>query len=171
MNQLMTKVAIWGAAAALAFGSFSLVAQAQPGPGGGPGRHHGGPGFGGGDGPGMLMGLFGTAIGLTDAQKAEIKSIFETARTSNASLETQMKAAREAERAAIQAGKSDTELAQLAASYSQLYTQMHTARLQTEAKVYKVLTPEQREKVAKMREEMRSRFASRGNRFRQPAAQ
>lgn len=148
MNHLMSRVGIWGAAAALAFGSFAVVAKAQ------------GP-RGGHDGPGPLMGMIGTAIGLTDAQKAEIKSIFETARTNNASLREEMKASREAEKAAVKAGKSDAELAQLAASYSQLHTRLHTVRLQTEAKVYKVLTPEQREKADKLKEEMEGRMAGR----------
>lgn len=151
---LMKNVTIWGAAAVLAIGGFSVVAQAQgPGGGRGPGGPHGG--------PGALMGMLGTAIGLTDAQKAEIKTIFETARTSNASLHEELKASREAEKAAIKAGKSDAELAQLAASYSQLHVRMHTTRLQTEAKVYKVLTPEQRAKVEKLKEEMQSRMAGR----------
>lgn len=154
MNHLKKNIAIWGAAAVLAVGSFSVVAQAQ-GPGGrGPGGPHG-------DGPGALMGMLGTAIGLTDAQKAEIKTIFETANTNNASLHEELKASREAEKAAVKAGKSDAELAQLAASYAQLHVRMHTVRLQTEAKVYKVLTPEQRAKVEKLREEMTSRMAGR----------
>jgi len=148
MNHLMTKIAIWSAAAAITLGGFAVVAQAQGGPGG---RPHGGPG-------GFLPGMMGEMLGLTDAQKEEIRTIAKTAFDANAWLREQMKVARDAERNAVKAGKSDAELAQLAASRAQLFTQMHTVRLQTEAKIYKVLTPEQRTKLETMREKMHARF-------------
>lgn len=149
MNQVMTKIAIWSAAAAITLGGFAVVAQAQGG------RPHGGPGGPGG----FLGGMMGEVLGLTDAQKEQIRTITKTAFDSNAGLREQMKVARDAERAAVKAGKSDAELAQLAASQAQLFTQMHTVRLQTEAKIYKVLTPEQRTKLESMREKMHARFS------------
>ncbi|MCC6536678.1 MAG: Spy/CpxP family protein refolding chaperone [Bryobacterales bacterium] len=155
MNQVMTKVAIWGAAAAITLGGFAAVAQAQGGPGG---PHRGGPG-------GFLGGMMGDMLGLTDAQKEQIRTITKTAFDSNTALREQMKVARDAEREAVKAGKSDADLAQLAASQSQLFTQMHTARLQTEAKIYQVLTPEQRTKLETMREKMRTRFSQAAERF------
>jgi len=152
MNSLTTKMTIWGAAAALTLAGFAAVAQAQ-GPGGG-GR--GGRGFG--PGGGLLGGLMGHALNLTDAQKEQIKAITKDAFDSNQALATQLKAAHEAEQAAIKAGKSDAELAQLAQSYAPLHTQFHAARLQTEAKIYKVLTPEQQAKLDEIRSDMRARF-------------
>lgn len=147
MNQLMTKIAVWSAAAAITLGGFAVVAQAQGGPGG------------------FLGGMMGEVLGLTDAQKEQIRTIAKTAFDSNAALREQMKVARDAERDAVKAGKSDAELAQLAASQSQLFTQMHTVRLQTEAKIYKVLTPEQRAKLETLREKMHARFGQAMERF------
>ncbi len=152
MTNLMTKVAIWSTAAALTVGGFAAVARAQ-----GPGGH--GPGFG--PGGGMLGGMIGHMLDLTDAQKEQIKTITKAAFDSNQTLMTQLKASREAERAAIQAGKSDAELAQLAQSYAPLHTQLSATRLQTEAKIYKVLTPEQRAKLDKFRGNMQERMGQR----------
>ena len=151
MTNLMTKVAIWSTAAALTVGGFAAVAKAQ-GPGGG---MHGGPGGG------MLGGMIGHMLDLTDAQKEQIKTITKAAFDSNQTLMTQLKASRDAERAAIQAGKSDAELAQLAQSYAPLHTQLNATRLQTEAKIYKVLTPEQRAKLDKFRDNMQERMGQR----------
>ncbi len=152
MTNLMTKVAIWSTAAALTVGGFAAVAKAQ-----GPGGH--GPGFG--PGGGMLGGMIGHMLDLTDAQKEQIKTITKTALDNNQTLMTQLKASREAERAAIQAGKSDAELAQLAQSYAPLHTQLNATRLQTEAKIYKVLTPEQRAKLDKFRSNMHDHMGRR----------
>lgn len=149
MNSLKTKIAIWGTAAAVTLGGFTALAHAQKGPGG----PHGRGGFG------FFGGMMGHALNLTDAQKEQIRSITKEAFTGNQSLRDQLKSAREAEQAAIKAGKSDAELAQLAQSYAALHTQMHTTRLQTEAKIYKVLTPEQQTKLDEMRGKMRARFS------------
>ena len=146
MTNLMTKMTIWGAAAMLAIGGFAVVAQAQ-----GPGGHGPGGGFGGG----LLMGMARHMLDLTDAQQEQIKAIAKAAFDGNQALATQMKAAHEAEQAAIKAGKSDAELAQLAQSYAPLHTQFQTVRLQTEARIYKVLTPEQRAKLDKIRNDFR----------------
>ena len=145
MKSLMTKMTIWGAAAAITLGGFTAIAHAQ-GPGHGPG------------GGGFLGGMIGHMLDLTDAQKEQIKAITKQAFDSNQALATQMKAAHEAEQAAIKAGKSDPELAQLVQSYAPVQTQFHTVRLQTEAKIYKVLTPEQRTKLDEMRGKMREHF-------------
>ena len=150
MTNLMTKVAIWSTAAALTVGGFAAVAKGQ-GPGGGMR----------GPGGGLLGGMIGHMLDLTDAQKEQIKTITTTALDCNQTLMTQLKASREAERAAIQAGKSDAELAQLAQSYAALHTQLHATRLQTEAKIYKVLTPEQRAKADKFRSRMQERMEQR----------
>ena len=151
MNNLTTKIVIWGAAATIAVGGFAAVAHAQ-GPGGG-----GHPGFGG-MGHGLLGGMIKHALNLTDAQQEQIKAITTSAFENNQALRTQLKAAHDTERAAIKAGKSDAELAQLAQSYAPLHTQLHATRLQTEAKIYKVLTPEQRAKADEIRGKMRDRI-------------
>lgn len=98
------------------------------------------------------------ALNLTDAQKEQIRSITKEAFASNQALRTQLKAAHEAEQAAIKAGKSDAELVQLAQNSAPLHAQVHAARLQTEAKIFKVLTPEQQAKLAEIRAHMKERM-------------
>jgi Spy/CpxP family protein refolding chaperone len=149
MKQSNLKWTRWAAVAVLAAIGLAGTALAQ-GPGG----------PGGGDMGRMLSGMLGTALGLTDAQKTQIQSIVDQSKQSLDALSAQLQAAREAEKAAIKAGKSDAELAQLAQSYSALHTQVHTIRLQTESKIYKVLTSEQRTKLEQLMEEMKNRAQS-----------
>ena len=141
MKSLMTKMALVGTL------TLATVAYAQ-GPDG-----HRGP-----RGGGFLGGMFGHALNLTDAQKEQIRSITKEAFASNQALRTQLKAAHEAEQAAIKAGKSDAELAQLAQNSAPLHARVHAARLQTEAKIFKVLTPEQQTKLAEIRAHMKERM-------------
>jgi Spy/CpxP family protein refolding chaperone len=105
------------------------------------------------------------ALSLTDAQKEQIRSIVKESFQSNKALGEQLKTAWQAEREAIKAGKSDAELAQLAQNAAPLHAQFHATRLQTEAKVYKVLTPEQQTKLEEMRSKMRERFGKAAQRF------
>jgi Spy/CpxP family protein refolding chaperone len=142
MKSLMTKMALVGTMA------LATVAFAQ-----GPGGHRGPRGGGGFPG-----GMFGHALNLTDAQKEQIRSITKESFAGNQELRTQLKAARDAEQAAIKAGKSDAELAQLAQNSAPLHAQAHAARLQTEAKIFKVLTPEQQAKLAEIRANMKERM-------------
>jgi Spy/CpxP family protein refolding chaperone len=161
MNGLKAKMIVWGAAAVIALGGFTAMAHAQ-GPGG---PHRGGFGPGGG----LLHGRMAQALGLTDAQKEQIRSITKEAFAGNQTLRTQLKAAHDAEQAAIKAGKSDAELAQLAANSAPLQTQLHATRLQTEAKIYKVLTPDQQAKLNEMRAKMRERVGNAMQRWHRPA--
>jgi Spy/CpxP family protein refolding chaperone len=145
---------------------LSLVAGAAlaQGPGRGHGRGEGMGMFGGGGfGPGG--GLFGpmmsTALGLTDAQKEQIKSIFESTRTANEALREQLKGIHEQAQAAVKAGKSDAELQALASSASPLMTQLHASHLIAAKKAYQVLTPEQREKLESLRSQARDRMEDR----------
>lgn len=150
------------AMAALAAVGIAGVALAQ-GPGGGnrPPFGSGGPFSGGGPG-GMLMGMMGHALDLTDAQKSQIQTIVQSAFQTNQATINQLKTLREQEIAALKAGKSEQELRTLAQTASPVITQLHAAKLVTEAKVYAVLTPAQREKLDKMRTTMRERFQRHG---------
>lgn len=155
MNSLTKKIATLSAAAVITLGGLTAFAQTQ-GPGGrrGPGFH-----------AGFLSGRMAQALNLTDAQKEQIRSIVKESFQSNKALGEQLKTARQAEREAVKAGKSDAELAQLAQNAAPLHAQFHAARLQTEAKVYKVLTPEQQTKLEEMRAHMRERFGKAAQRF------
>lgn len=120
-----------------------------------------GPRGGHGPGGGFLGPMAATALGLTDAQKAEIKSIVEGTREANRAMHEQLKPIHEQERAAVKAGKSDAELQALAHSAAPLMAQLHASRLSAQAKMYKVLTPEQREKLESLRSNMRDRMERR----------
>lgn len=143
----------------------STLALAQP-----RGGRHGGPGWGagpeglGGPGPlggGMLRGMMGAALDLDDAQKEQIRSILEATRTSLQPVMEQLRQNREAAQAAVQAGKSDAELQQIADEGGRLHAQIQGAMLKAHAKVWAVLTPQQKEKWNKLREEARARMEER----------
>jgi Spy/CpxP family protein refolding chaperone len=144
---------------ALALVSGAAFAQGPGfgrGPGGGLGFGHG-MGLGPGAGGGFLGGMMAAALDLTDAQKEQIRAIHESAATANQAILDQLKPIREQELAAIKAGKSEAELRSLANSAAPLMAQLHANQLVAHAKIYQVLTPEQREKLDKFRAEAGAR--------------
>ena len=155
MKRTKTKTMTAGVAA-LALGVTLAAGMAfAQGPGGR------GPRGGHGDGGDFLGPMAATALGLSDAQKAEIKSIFEQTREANRSIREQLKPIHEQQRAAVKEGKSDAELHALANSAAPLMAQLRASRLVAQAKMYKVLTPEQREKLESLRSNMRDRMERR----------
>jgi periplasmic protein CpxP/Spy len=141
-------------AAALALGG--VAAQAQPGPG-----HHGGPPaaglFGGGHMEHML-----DLVNATDAQRSQIDAIFKAARTDLAGqreagqkLHQQMMtlyAATNIDAAAIEAVR-----AQLSAQHEVASKRMSQAMIDAA----RVLTPEQRVKIAEAMKKRHERMAHR----------
>jgi len=159
------------AAAAVLLAATLAFAQG-PGPrgfGGGPG---GGPGMGPGGqgGPGGILGpMMGAALGLTDAQKTQIQEIHTATQTANAPYFEQMKTLRDTELAAIKAGKSDVELKNLAQGMAVLTANIHANHLIAQAKIWKLLTPEQQAKADQLRQTMRDHIQQRfGARFGPP---
>jgi len=140
---------------------LSSVALAQPPGGGRPpqGGQRGGPGGPGGpDGGGLarqLGGMLGWALDLTDAQRTQVRTIVTQAMQGSQALANQLRTLREQELAAVKANKSEQELRSLAQSSATLLAQLHGAQLVTEAKVYQVLTPAQRDKLERIRTAMR----------------
>jgi periplasmic protein CpxP/Spy len=101
-------------------------------------------------------------LGLTDAQKAQAKTIFQQARVSAKPVREQLKQNRQALSAAVKAGKSDADLQKLAAVQGKLRGQMVAIRTEAFAKFYNELTPEQRAKA----DQMQQHFHQRAARFR-----
>jgi Spy/CpxP family protein refolding chaperone len=164
MTMRRTATAVMVFVLGLALVAGGAFAQG-PGRGRGPGGGMGGFGEGGfGAGHGMFGPMMATALGLTDAQKEQIKSIFESTRTANESTREQMKAIHEQAQAAVKAGKSDAELQSLASSAAPLMTQLHASHLIAAKKAYQVLTPEQREKLESLRAQGRERMEQRRQR-------
>ncbi len=83
-------------------------------------------------------------LGLTDAQKAQIRTIHQTARTQAQPLQQQLRQNRQDLRAAIKAG---TAVDTLAAAQGDLLGQLVAIRAKTQEQVRKVLTAEQLAKL------------------------
>ena len=93
---------------------------------------------------GQMFDRMAAKLNLTDTQRGQAKSIFQSARESARPIAQQLHQARVALRDAVKAGKSDAEIDQLAASAGQLSGKMTAVRTKAFAKFYAMLTPEQR---------------------------
>jgi Spy/CpxP family protein refolding chaperone len=91
-------------------------------------------------------------LGLTDTQKAQAKAIFQNAHQSAMPVTQQLKQERQAVQAAIQAGKSDQEIQQLAQSEGPQLSQLAAIRASAFAKFYAMLTPDQQQKLQALRQ-------------------
>jgi Spy/CpxP family protein refolding chaperone len=112
-----------------------------------------GPGFGGG----LLGGMMAAALDITDAQKEQIRAIQQSNREANRAVTEQLRPIREQEREAVKSGASEAALRSLANSAAPLMAQMHANNLVAQSKTLQVLTPEQREKLDKLRGQARGR--------------
>lgn len=111
--------------------------------------------------PGGMMRRLVRQLALTDTQRSEIRSIVRQTADANASLRDQLNSIRQQERDAIRAGKSEAELRALAESAAPIMAQLHANRLATRAKIYALLTPEQKQKADQLRERARPRSGRR----------
>jgi Spy/CpxP family protein refolding chaperone len=133
MLSLKTKFAAWTAIAAL--GASSLLAAETTASGGARhGRH------------GAL-----SSLGLTDAQHAQAKSIFGAARQSAQPVRQQLRETRQSLRAAVQANNA-SQIEQLASTEGGEIGQLAAIRGTAMAKVYQILTPDQQQKLAALRQ-------------------
>lgn len=156
--------------AALAVITLGLgsAAMAQPGDGGG---RRGGHGFGRGFGPGGPggPGLPLRELGLTDAQREQVKGIFEQHKSEFDAIGERMKTARQAQAAAIETSPLDeASIRAKAADVAAVEADAAVLRAKVHAAVFQVLTPEQQEKAKALkaereqrRSEMRQRFQER----------
>jgi Spy/CpxP family protein refolding chaperone len=96
-------------------------------------------------------------LNLTDAQKAQAQTFYQQARQEAAPIRAQLKQNRQALFDAVKAGKSDADIRALAATTGNLTGQLVAIRTSTFAKVYSILTPEQRAKADQMHQQMKNR--------------
>ncbi|HJV61350.1 MAG TPA: Spy/CpxP family protein refolding chaperone [Albitalea sp.] len=150
--------------------TLALSAWAQPGPG----WHHGG----GMDGPGMFMGGPGhmghgmdhmlDGVGATDAQRAQIKQIFQQAA---ADLKGQRDAGRALHEKSLQIFTAPSVDAAAAESVRQQMLAQHDAAsrrmLQAMLDAANVLTPEQRAKLGTQIKERQQRMQERMQQWQQ----
>jgi len=86
-------------------------------------------------------------LGLTDAQKAQAKAIFQAAWQSAKPVRQELRQERQAVQAAIKAGKSAQEIEQLAKVEGTDMGQLAAIRASAFAKFYSTLTPDQKQKL------------------------
>jgi Spy/CpxP family protein refolding chaperone len=142
MKVLSKKMGAWMAVAAL--GTASLFAQTPP-----PARHN------------HQHGRLAAALNLTDAQKSQMKSIFQGARQSAQPVRQQLHQTRQALQAAVKAGNSN-QIQQLATTEGTEMGQLTAIHASARAKMFKMLTPEQQQKLSMMQASHRSRRGPEG---------
>ncbi|HEX8774122.1 MAG TPA: Spy/CpxP family protein refolding chaperone [Pyrinomonadaceae bacterium] len=162
MRQLKFK-AVHGAlalAGVLLLTGLGFVGLAQDGPrrgfgGGGPRDERGGH-RGGGPRGGHVP--FLRDLNLTDAQKAQIKQITDSAEASTKELRQRMDALHESEMSALTDGNFNEATVRAAAQErANVQVELEVARARTMSQIFAVLTPEQKTQIAAKRQEFEQR--------------
>lgn len=124
--------------------------------------HHRGGGFG----------RMTAKLNLTDAQKAQIKTIMETSKANTQPMREASKANRQKMNAVTENGQFDeatvTAIAQEKAGIS---AQMTVEKLRVKSQIFQVLTAEQKAQVAQMKDQRKERFQNRRNNSEKKAEQ
>ena len=107
---------------------------------------------------GRMFDRMAAQLNLTDDQKQQAHSIMKSARESAQPINQQLKQNRVALHDAVKAGKPDADIDQLAATTGSLMGQTIAIRTKAFAKVYALLTPEQRTKADQLRGQGRGMF-------------
>ena len=148
----MKRFAIWSSVALLLVGIGIIVARAD-----GPGRHGwGSPGFGHA-GP---LGYVAHELNLSDAQKAQIKSMWEAERPTVASLVQELASeGKEMDSATAQGNLDDSKVQEIAARQGETIAKLLVEKERLKAKVYTtVLNPEQRTKADELQKTWHARL-------------
>lgn len=129
-------------------------------------------------GKGSMGGRMANYLELTDTQKQQMKDIREQARTQAQPFTQQIQAARAEVEKMVKAGEAPEAVAkraeELAAANANAVQKLAGIRAWTAAKMFSVLTPEQREKAQKLRDSFGGRgfgpmgFHGRGAKMRAP---
>jgi Spy/CpxP family protein refolding chaperone len=98
--------------------------------------------------------MLATVLSLTEAQKAQAKTIFEAEQTALQTLQDQVRAANEALRDSVASNRTDTEIDTLAETVGSLHGRRLAIQTKAAAQFYRILTPEQREKQNTLRRGM-----------------
>jgi Spy/CpxP family protein refolding chaperone len=93
-------------------------------------------------------------LNLTDAQKAQAKTIFQDAKAAAALVRPQLQASRQAMATAIKAGDANS-ISALAAEMGKSQVQLTVIRSTAMAKLYAILTPDQQTKLGQMQAKIR----------------
>jgi Spy/CpxP family protein refolding chaperone len=129
-------------------------------------------------GKGPMGGGMAKYLELTDTQKQQMKDIREQARTQSQPFMQQIQAARDEVQKMVKAGQAPEVVAkraeELAAANANAVQKLAGIKAGTAARMFAVLTPEQREKAQKLRESFGGHgfgpmgFQGRGGKMRAP---
>ncbi len=170
MTAAVTRIALTLGAGLIALGvSAGAYVHAQdqntnpqPPPFRGRGMGPGGPGRGPGGPMGMLP-MLGPRIGLTDAQKDQIKAIADTHKDDWKALADRSRAAHVAVDAAISADTIDeATIRQKSAEAAAVEADIAVARAHARAEVWQILTADQKTQLKTMQAEMQKGGQRRG---------
>jgi Spy/CpxP family protein refolding chaperone len=100
-------------------------------------------------------------LNLTDAQKQQAHTIFQSARESSQPIRAQLRENREALAAAAKTGESDSTIQQLATKQGSLLGQEIAIHTEAYKKFYAILTPDQRTKADQMHQQFREKMRNR----------
>src|SRR3984957_1109788 len=151
---LLTTGAVMTAAAGLSIASAQTTTTTTPTEpsGGHHGWHHHH------RGPWHLL----SKLGLSDAQKTQIKSIMTAAKPEMQSLHQQMRTnMQRLEQTQPSDANYSTIASQVSQTHGSLSAQMMTQRANVRAQIFKVLTPAQQTQLATLRAQMAARWQSR----------
>lgn len=147
MNPFKNRFAAWTAVAALSAASLFAAETSA----GGFHRH------------GRMGAFLSNQLNLTAAQQSQAKSIFQDARQSSQPVRQQLKQTRQSLRAAIQSNNT-ADIQQLSTTEGGEMGQLAAIRGTAMAKVYQILTPDQQQKLASLRQAREARRAARQHR-------
>ncbi len=166
------KATRWITAAVLALAvaaGGSALLSAQGGPGGPGGRRGGGPGMMG-RGPGMMAGgMMGLRqLGLSDSQRAQIKTIMQSHKTDMQAIGERVRTAHKALQNAIdQVPVNEGLIRERAADVAKVQADAAVLRARVHAEVFQVLTPDQQAKAKDLRQQAEQRMQQRQQRWQQ----
>jgi periplasmic protein CpxP/Spy len=113
-----------------------------------------------GGGPGM--GFFGRRLGLTDDQKAQVKDIMTKERPTLRPLMQQLAQSRmQLEQYQASGNFDEAQVRAMAAQQAQIMTELTVQKARIQSEMIKVLTPDQKSKLAEMQSARQQRFQQR----------
>jgi len=107
---------------------------------------------------GRMFDRIAAQLNLTDDQKQQAQAILQASRHSAQPVTQQLKQNRQALHEAIKAGKPDADIDQLAATSGNLMGQVTAIRTKAFARIYALLTPEQRIKADQLGDRVHGMF-------------
>lgn len=164
-SRVLMTVAVIGLVAA----PMLAAAQGFGGPGRGGHGWHGHRGGGpDGFGLGFLEGRMAERLDLSQEQRDQIEAILEQGRPAVDTLRQQLRDGRETFRASHQPGDfNEAEVRAHAQAQARVRTELMVETMRLKSQVFAVLTPEQQDQLAQLRDEMGPRHGRRGGRCAQ----